>query len=198
MARAQDATSGRSDAENQRLIWKAAARRGDALWVIPLLVASLAAAAAAVAGWHFLRLIQLAFAPAGAPAPTPINPLPAGGAALAPFGGPARGLSDPARVALVFGVMAVFIAAWTLARRTMIHRTIRRLVNRVACPACEFSIVGLRPRGAFVTCPECGHCFDLYAHGLSPDDLKTEAEKRRPFEGAGRFGAYKSPAAKRR
>lgn len=180
-----DPLAGKSDAEIRRLLWRAAARRGDALWVVPLGLALGAAAAAALIGWQIARITAAAL---GVSATAPTAPPVGAGAAATP------GLPPSLRAALVVVTLGVFGLTWVVVRRFMVLRTVRRMLNRVACPFCGFSLVGLRPSGAYVTCPECGERFDLYAHGLSREDLLTEAEKRRPFAGAGRFGAYRAPA----
>lgn len=158
--------------ERRRLVYQAAVKRGDAIWVVPLSVALVTTGAFAAAGWWMIRL--------GAKAAGATN------------------IHDGFKTLLVGLSILVFTGAWVIARRVLVVRSLRRLLNRAACPFCEFSLVGLKPRGAIVLCPECGQRFSLYEHGLKPDDLLTEHERRRPFKGAGRYGAYKVPQSVKR
>jgi hypothetical protein len=179
-----------SDKERRRLIWQATAKRGDAIWVVPLMVAVLATAAWLVVGWRFMIIVNKAIGgPAAAPSPTAV--------AAAAFGGPAPAGTTlpPALRSILLGLgLIVFIFAWLISRRVMVLRTVRRLMNRVSCPACEFCLLGLKPAGAYVTCPECGERINLYENNLTPEDLLLESDRKKPLPGAGPYGAYKVPA----
>lgn len=185
-----------SDAERRRLVWQAVIKRGDAIWVVPLGVAVAATGVWLLAGWRLMLIVSTAIGEA--PAPAPVSPT---AAAAAAFGGPpvapAGPTLSPALRTILLGLgLIVFIFAWLIARRIMILRTVRRLMNRVSCPACEFCLVGLKSTGAYVTCPECGERINLYEHGLTPDDLLTESDRKKPLPGAGPYGAYKVPTRK--
>lgn len=172
---------GRSPEEQQRLILQASFRRGDAAWFLPF-VGGLAAALAwgAVGGYVAYLMIKA-------------NPA-------------ANGKADPrmVRVAatlVVGGAVVVWMVVGLLVRRSLIIRSIRNMVNRVACPYCRFSLIGLQVEGVSLTspqvrCPECGALVDLFENGLVPADLLTEEQRRRPLAGAGQFGAYKPPSVK--
>lgn len=184
-----------SDKERRRLVYQAAIKRGDAIWVVPGAVAIAVTGLWLVVGWKLMALVAAAMGP---PPPAPS----ATAVAAAAFGGPAPVVAGPTvppalRTTLWGLALIVFIFAWLLTRRALVLRTVRRLINRVACPSCEFSLLGLKPQGAYVTCPECGGRVNLYEHGLKPEDLTLEHEKRRAFEGAGPYGAYKVPAGVR-
>jgi hypothetical protein len=180
-----------SEKQRRRLVWQAATKRGDAIWVIPMSLAVAVTGLWLAVGWKLMTIV------AAAMGPPPAQPS-ATAVAAAAFGGPtpvaATPAVPPALKTILFGLaVLVFIFAWLITRRVLVIRTVKRLINRVACPTCEFSLRGLKPQGAYVTCPECGERVNLYEHGLSPDDLVLERDKHKPFEGAGRFGAYKVP-----
>ncbi len=182
-----------SDGERRRLVWKAAVKRGDAIWVVPLCVAAAATGLWLLAGWRVMLVVSTAVGSSSAPAPVSST-----AAAAAAFGGPPVGpgaptLSPAFRTILLGLGVIVFFAAWVIARRVMILRTVRRMLNRVSCPACEFCLVGLKSSGGFVTCPECGERISLYEHDMTPDDLLSESERHKPLPGAGPYGAYKVP-----
>lgn len=180
-----------SAGERRALVWKAAKRRGDAIWVIPLCVAVAATGLWLLAGW---RLMLIVIAAVG-PAPPPVSPTAAAAAAFGgpPVAAPGPTLTTPFRTILLGLGLIVFIFAWLIARRVMILRTVRRLMNRVSCPACEFCLVELKSEGGFVTCPECGQRINLYEHDMTPDDLLSESDRVKPLPGAGPYGAYKLP-----
>lgn len=203
---------GKSEAERRRLVYKALTKRGDAAWILPLLAAVTATAIWVFAGMGLARIVTIAAGPAAA-APAPAAPPPAVGAAstnpatsaantpaatsgvivvTTPPAAPPPVVLRPLRT-LVWGLgLIVFLATFVTTRRVLVVRTIKRLLNRTGCPFCEFNLIGLRPLGTYITCPECGERFDLLQHGMKPDDLIV-AGRGREFEGAGRFGAYKTP-----
>lgn len=174
---------GKSEAERRRLVYKAIVRRGDAAWILPLISAILAATIWVGAGRQLLVLALVASNGSAA-------------AAVAPGAGTgATSLPRPMWTLLVGLSTIVALFAFTTTRRILVVRTLKKLINRASCPFCEFCLMGLPVRGAVVRCPECGEAIDLYAHGLKPDDLTAPESKRRPFAGAGRFGAYRTPAS---
>ena len=98
----------------------------------------------------------------------------------------------------VWGLANIFVAALiagavgTAVRWMLLVRSIRRIINKAACPFCEFSLVGLRVEHGWVRCPECGQRVYLHEHRLTPDDLVPEHERNRPLPGigAGDMGGY--------
>lgn len=172
---------GRSPEEQRRLILQASFRRGDAAWFLPFVGGLLGALVWGGLGGYIAYLMIKA------------NPA-------------ASGKVDPrvvrSAVALVAGgALVVWMVTGLLVRRALIVRSIRNMVNRVACPYCRFSLVGLQVEGVSlaspqVRCPECGGLVDLFENGLVPADLLTEEQRRRPLPGAGQFGAYKPPPVK--
>lgn len=208
---------GKSEAERRRLVYKALVQRGDAAWILPLLVAIVATGVWVLVGMEIARLATIA-SRGGATAPAAVVTTTAPGAAAtstttgttaSTSGG--NSTAAPAGVIVVTAAPAapptvlrplrtvvwglgviVFLGAFVTTRRVLVVRTIKRLLNRTGCPFCEFNLIGLQPLGTYITCPECGERFDLLQHGMKPDDLISAGQGRK-FEGAGRFGAYKTP-----
>jgi hypothetical protein len=170
--------SARSADEQRTLVRQAARRRGDALWVVPMLWAFVALAVWGGISFGIVRLV-MAYAAARTTTGQPQMP------------GQITSL-------LILGGFTTFIATWTLARRALVIRSLLFLVNKAGCPFCHFSLVGLSPEKEggtgskpVVRCPECGELVSIFDHGIMPDDLLTERDKRRPFMGAGPAGAYR-------
>lgn len=194
---------GKSEVERRQLVYKALVKRGDAAWIVPLLAAVSAAALWVFIGMAVARVATIASVggPAAPAATNPSNPTAIAGGSSAPPGvivvttppaAPPLAILRPLKT-LVWGLgLIVFLAAFVTTRRVLVVRTIKRLLNRTGCPFCEFNLIGLRPQGTYITCPECGERFDLLQHGMKPDDLVMAGQGRK-FEGAGRFGAYKVP-----
>jgi hypothetical protein len=194
---------GKSEVERRQLVYKALVKRGDAAWIVPLLAAVAVTALWVVIGMAVARVATIASrgGPAAPAATNPANPTASAGGNSAPAGvivvttppaAPPPAILRPLRT-LVWGLgLIVFLAAFVTTRRMLVVRTIRRLLNRTGCPFCEFNLIGLRPQGTYITCPECGERFDLLQHGMKPDDLIAPGQGRK-FEGAGRFGAYQTP-----
>lgn len=180
---------GKPDEQVRKLVRQAKFRRGDALWVMPLLAGLAAAAAWGVIGWGIIEMVMFyrqSAANAGNTTglPTPAVPLP------------------PMIVPIVVGCgILAFVAAAVIARYSMVVRSVRFLVNKAGCPYCRFSLVGLTPSakggtGAkpIVRCPECGQLVSLFDHGIVPQDLVPERERYRAYDGAGPMGAYAADA----
>ncbi|GEM_PF-1340960 len=167
----------KSPAHQRRLLWQATNRRGDAIWVVPMLVAAGVAVVWAGMGFGAVRMIvayQVARSPTGR-ADLPMNII---------------------RLLAGAGVL-LFIATWVLMYRMMVMRSLMFLLNRAGCPYCHFSLVGLKPEslggvGAkpMIRCPECGEMVSLFDHGILPDDLLTDRQRSTPLPGAGPMGAY--------
>lgn len=154
-----------SEEEYDRLVWQARYRRGDAIWVIPLLSGILAAAAWGGIAW-LLTLSFRAFA---------------GGQLIS------QGLGRWVGVNIIVACL-FFIAGVMLTRWTMIVRSIRIMLNRAACPFCDFSLVGLTISDGAVKCPECGQRVVLHEHRIHEADITIP----RPFDAAGERGAYRA------
>lgn len=205
---------GKSEVERRQLVYKALVKRGDAAWIVPLLAAVAATALWVFVGMAVARVATIASRGGrgrsgggrrrrgrAAAATNPANPTASTGGNSAPAGvivvttppaAPPPTILRPLRT-LVWGLgLIVFLAAFVTTRRVLVVRTIKRLLNRTGCPFCEFNLIGLRPQGTYITCPECGERFDLLQHGMKPDDLIAPGQGRK-FEGAGRFGAYQTP-----
>lgn len=144
--RAYPEFDGYSDEQCRKLLLQARLRRGDAAWVLPLV------AAAAAAGFWLFVAAGLVHALAALLGITIV-----GGNFL---------------LAVAVLVAPVFAAAFVGVRRAMLVRSVRRLVNRAACPFCEFSLVGLPVRVNTVRCPECGEKVRLSEHGIRHEDLR--------------------------
>lgn len=172
----------KTPAQQRRLLWQASNRRGDALWVLPMLLACAVAVVWAGMGYGAVRMIvayQVARSPT-ARADLPMNII---------------------RLIAGTGVL-LFIATWVLMHRVMVMRSLMFLLNRAGCPYCHFSLVGLKPEslggvGAkpMIRCPECGEMVSLFDHGILPDDLLTDRERRTPLPGAGPMGSYNTDDA---
>jgi hypothetical protein len=186
-----------SDDQFDHYAQQARARRGDAIWVVPLALGVLAAGA-----WLLLAGVLIEFVQSAGtlPAPAPqlqVVPGTPGPAQL--FGGPA---TQVALVTPVSGavrawwgtnvVVALLIAAAVvaLAYYALLLASIRALANRGGCPYCEFSLAGLAigPDNA-VTCPECGQRVYLHEHRIKREDIETGALA--PLPGPGPRGAYR-------
>lgn len=165
---------GCTDAECERMVVRAHMRRGDAAWVLPLLVGA-GAGVAVVWGAVILGTI-LATARSGGNPPTHNAEVTIWAVALT----------------LGLGVLGVL---YVLVQRRMIIATLRDLANRAGCPYCEFSLVGLTPKNNAVKCPECGELVVLHDHGIAREDLLgntlgARAALRAKKHGAGPLGAY--------
>lgn len=147
--RAYPEFDGYSDEQCRKLLLQARLRRGDAAWVLPLL-----ASIVLVGFWSIVALGVIR--------------------ALATLLGITVGGGNLWAALLLF-VVPAFIVSFVWLRRTMLVRSVRRLVNRAACPYCEFSLVGLPVRTNAVRCPECGQVVILSQNGLSPEDVRIDA-----------------------
>jgi len=177
-------------------VWQAVVKRGDAIWVVPALVAVVATVAWIVIGWQFMVIVNAAIGGGGGvatvtPAQVAAGAIPPATTTPSAIGTLLPSLPAPLRSILLGLGLLVFIFAWIITRRIMVLRTLKHLINRVVCPGCEFCLIGLKARGAIVICPECGERIDLFQNGFTTDDLLTETQKRRPFTGAGINGAYR-------
>ena len=153
-----------SEEEYERLVWQARYRRGDAIWVIPLGMGLLAAG-----GWlAFAWMLTVSFRAF------------AGGQLIS--AGLDRWWGVNIIVACLFFVAGVMLTRWT-----MIVRSIRIMLNRAACPFCDFSLVGLIVVEGAVKCPECGQRVVLHEHRIHEEDITIP----RPFDAAGERGAYR-------
>jgi ssDNA-binding Zn-finger/Zn-ribbon topoisomerase 1 len=137
----------------QHLIEMAKIRRGEAIWLLPL-------AFAAPAGFIMCAaLLSLTAATMG--------PAPAGG-----------GFSlFSVAMALLLGALPAFITVFALVRRVMIIRSLRLMLNRTACPYCEFELRGLPLDGETVRCPECGERSTLHELRVSRTEMQTENQR---------------------
>lgn len=155
-----------SDEQFDRLVIQAKVRRGDAIWVMPLLAGI--GAAVAWTGVSLLLTWGLASVSNNPAASRTLN-----------FGA----------MFVVVGVV-LFFAAAAAVRWAMIVRSIRNIVNKAGCPFCDFSLVGLKVEYGKVKCPECGQDVFLHEERLTADDLMTDAQRYGPLPGAGETGAY--------
>ncbi|MBX3404802.1 MAG: hypothetical protein KF699_15440 [Phycisphaeraceae bacterium] len=144
--RAYPEFDGYSDEQCRKLLLQARLRRGDAAWVLPLLAAGGFAAAWSVIA---LGLVRIAAALLG----------------LTLTG-------ESTLLGVFMFVTPAFIVVYSWVRRSMLVRSVRRLVNRAACPFCEFSLVGLPVKINTVRCPECGEKVRLSEHGIRHEDLR--------------------------
>lgn len=144
--RAHPEFDGYSDEQCRKLLLQARLRRGDAAWVLPLLAASGFAAAWSVVALGLVRI------------------------AAALLGLTLTGEATLLGMIIIVGPAFVVVYSWV--RRSMLVRSVRRLVNRAACPFCEFSLVGLPVKINSVRCPECGEKVRLSEHGIRHEDLR--------------------------
>jgi hypothetical protein len=149
-----------SDQEYRKLRTKAIERRGDAAWVVPSLIG--------VAGAGFWMLTAVA-----------LNELYGTLTGLSQAAVNAGGMVNIQVSRGWWGANAVVavlicIAAYSLTRWILIARTIRLLINRSACPFCEFALFGLQvgPDNG-VTCPECGERVYLHEHRIRREDVQA-------------------------
>src|SRR5690606_2252263 len=134
-----------------RLMCQAKARRGDAMWIVPL-------------GAVGLLLLAL-----GA------------GATLAGFvisgvrSGSPGFWGDPAVEAVYAWALIIAgpgaVITWIVVRRELIMRSVLRHLVKARCPYCTFNLAGLKVDFGAVVCPECGERIVLADEGLTPDDL---------------------------
>ena len=55
--------------------------------------------------------------------------------------------------------------------RLLLLRAVRVRIDRVRCRHCKYILIGQRPLGDLVTCPECGRTNRLRELGVTADDL---------------------------
>jgi DNA-directed RNA polymerase subunit RPC12/RpoP len=139
-------------ARRQHLIEMAKIRRGEAIWLLPL-------AFAAPAG--FVMCAALLSLTAGT---------------MAPARGGGFSLFSVA-MALLLGAVPAFVTVFALVRRVMIIRSLRLMLNRTACPYCEFELRGLPLDGETVRCPECGERSTLHELRVSRTEMLTEHQR---------------------
>lgn len=153
--------------EYARLIERATVRRGDAAWVLPLIAGLVCAAA-----WLAIGYSAAAF--------------------LSGRGGGRGGAIGVnwARIGVVNVLIALVVVTTVgaMVRWRLVTNSIKRLVNKAACPYCEFSLMGLEVEMGGVVCPECGERTVLSEIGLTKEDLVVLATQ--PFDGAGKLGSY--------
>lgn len=147
--RAYPEFDGYTDEQCRKLLLQARLRRGDAAWVLPLL-----ASIVLVGLWSIIALGVIR--------------------ALATLLGITLTGNNLWIVLLLFEVPG-FVVTFVWLRRIMLVRSVRRLVNRAACPFCEFSLVGLPVRTNAVRCPECGQVVILSENGLAPEDIRVDS-----------------------
>lgn len=147
----------------QQLIQRALLKRGDAAWVIPLVVGLVGALAWIALGYALAIVLSRSGA-------TP----------------------NWARIGFVNILIACIVTSTVAAvvRWKLITNSIRRLMNRAGCPYCEFSLVGLSIENGGVVCPECGERLLLSELGLSREDLLPDTVATLPFDGAGKLGSF--------
>jgi hypothetical protein len=165
-----------SEEEFERLVWQAKLRRGDAVWVLPM-GAGLLAAALWIGACVLLTLSMK------------LTGVKLSGMVLRGWG-----------LANILVTVMVYIAVFMAMRWMLIVRSVRRIINKAACPFCEFSLVGLPVKLGWVRCPECWQRVYLHDHRLTEEDLVPEHERHKPLSGigAGEMGAYRAPARQSR
>lgn len=159
-----------SEIEVEHLVELAKGRREDALWILPL-------------GWNVLLwiavmgpLIWLTLILQGAGG-TGGGSAAGGSASLT---GSAAWTVSPlvAKIMISLATCAMVVVSavvWIWIRRRLIIRSIRFLLNKSACPYCDFDLRGLRVAdNAVVVCPECGEIVLLKEHGMTRRDLSLE------------------------
>lgn len=162
-----------SDREYARLIERATVRRGDAAWVLPLIAGLVCAAV-----WLAIGYSAAAF-------------LSGRGGGGRGGGGMGGGVGvNWARIGVVNLLIALVVVTTvgSVVRWKLITNSIKRLVNKAACPYCDFSLMGLEVEMGGVVCPECGERTVLSEIGLTKEDLMVLATQ--PFDGAGKLGSY--------
>lgn len=147
----------------RQLIARALLKRGDAAWLIPLVLGLIAACIWLVAGYALVIALS--------------------SSSVVP---------NWSRIGFVNVTIAAIltIAVGAVIRWKMVTTSIRRLLNKAACPYCEFSLVGLEVEFGGVVCPECGERLLLSELGLTKDDLIPTSVSMTPFDGAGKLGSY--------
>ncbi len=129
-------------------------RRDDAIWVLPLGAAVLAAGV-----WLSIAATMLAIA---------LQLLPWASGTIKEFRWPL--------VAACGGAVAFAACVWT--RRQLIIRSIRNNMERAKCPYCWFSLMGLPVKEGTVQCPECGERMSLHELHLLPEDLQPPSRPK--------------------
>lgn len=83
-------------------------------------------------------------------------------------------------VASVFaiGLLTIGITAAFIPYCYAMRFAIRRLLRRVGCPHCGYSLLGLAFANGAVRCPECGQHVNLADHGLAPQDILAGVRRR--------------------
>jgi len=75
---------------------------------------------------------------------------------------------------LVFGGLFSGPLWGFLFRDRLLRRAVLERLKRARCPACRYSLVGLKSKQGRVTCPECGSVIELAATDLTEQDLVAE------------------------
>jgi hypothetical protein len=160
-----------TDAEFERYCMRADTRRGDLIWLVPYSIGFGVAICFVAIGLGLAWLLAKG---------APVNWLRIG------------------VLNILLGIMLTLIVG-SVIRYRLTLKTVRQLLNKAACPFCEFSLFGLRCESSrelgiagsdHVTCPECGERFSLSDHGLSATDLINPFAPPPPVASAGPLGAY--------
>lgn len=159
-----------SNREYLKLLDRATLRRGDAAWLIPA-----ACGIVGIAGWLVVSYLigKLVSRPG------------------------TQVFSSNVSMANAIMSVLIFLPVYAVVRWRMLTSSVRRLLNRAACPYCEFSLMGLEVQMGGVVCPECGERTILSELGLTKEDLIPHTIAMTPFDGAGRLGSYAGAAPPR-
>jgi hypothetical protein len=80
--------------------------------------------------------------------------------------------------ALIAAMVLVFVVA-ALVRDRALRHVVQARLRSGRCTACDYTLMGLKPQGSMVRCPECGIELDLNDLGLTPADILAPGEEKR-------------------
>lgn len=185
-----------SDERCETLVVQARVQRGDAAWIVPGALAILIGAVVAGFGFLVTNLIMQVAGGGGGGGSATVSAVAGGGVPAASGTAPGNALATVLQLMNLTVASAVMVVVFVAVQRTMLLRSMRRILNKAVCPYCDFSLTGLIAEYGKVRCPECGQSIVLAEHRLTEEDLIPETpEGLRAMrehwrkQGADKFGA---------
>jgi hypothetical protein len=90
------------------------------------------------------------------------------------------GVSVVSSVVLLAVSIGVPVLLAVIVRDRLLRTVLRKQLRGVECKQCGYSLLGAAVTEGCVQCPECGHAFAIFKHGLTPKDFDVRAENDLP------------------